>query len=134
MVEPRQLAEVLQRVEDPGMGYPAFTKNGWNAPQLDIGGLAHEPLLERGLQLIAIRAAVPEEFDDFDATCGRDRLLGNDAVLVVHPRLPLLSHRSRDRAEREKAQHREKSRRGYLAWDAPALHFEACFLRLPAMS
>jgi hypothetical protein len=74
LMEATELTEPFESVIKPSVGHPALAKNGGDASQLYICGLALQPAFEEWLQLIAVRAAVPEKFDDLDPLTGRRQL------------------------------------------------------------
>jgi hypothetical protein len=68
-------AHGFQRVVGLGVGQPlAAGKEGGNAAEDDVLGHGLQPLLEQGLEIEAMRAAVPEEFGDLDLALGFRRL------------------------------------------------------------
>src|SRR5687768_307663 len=86
---------------------PTVTQDGRNATQRHVGGLALRPALQRGLQIVAVGAGVPEEVDDLDLPGGLDRLGLDQPVLDVLPRAYLLRRRgggeAREREQRDEA-------------------------------
>ncbi len=65
-VHPVDHAQRLPGVVDLLVELPARAERGRHAVEVDVGGQLGDPGLERGLERVAVRAAVPEELDDLD--------------------------------------------------------------------
>ena len=81
--EPLLVAHRVERVVDPRQGLPTFLEHHGNAAELDIGRQLRNPGAEDRLEIIAVRAAVREEFDHLDFLPRFDRLS------VLEPRVIL---------------------------------------------
>src|SRR3989440_7445311 len=73
-VQPLELSDGLQRVENPGIDRPVVVQNSRQALELHVARQSLRPGFEVGLQRVAVRAAVPEELEHFDLARGLDGL------------------------------------------------------------
>ena len=82
--------EAFQCVVDLLMGNKGLVPEGdWNPAEIHVGGQFLDPCLDRRLEGIAVRAAVPEKFDRLDLA-GRHRLrLGEADIVLAFDRLGL---------------------------------------------
>src|SRR5690606_9881770 len=70
-----ELAERLGRVERPGMEAQQVVPHRRNPHEADPAGLRLEPAGNVGLEVVAVRTAVPEELRDLDLLGARARRL-----------------------------------------------------------
>src|SRR3989475_536730 len=73
-VQPFELSDGLQRVENPRIDGPVVVQNSRQALELHVARQSLRPGFEVGLQRVAVRAAVPEKFEHFDLARGLDGL------------------------------------------------------------
>ena len=83
------LAQGLQGIEQARVRAVHFTPGDGHAPEIDVGGLALAPALEVRVEGIAVRAGVPEHFDDFDLAWRRIGGLRRHQRPVIRARDPL---------------------------------------------
>ncbi len=80
-----QLAQYLQRVEQPGVRAMHVVPHHRDTLELDIRGLVLAPAFHARVEPIAVRAAVPEHFDDLDHAWADVSGLGRGEDFVVRP-------------------------------------------------
>ena len=90
LVQAAGLAQQLERIVDARMRRPVVLQDGRNPPQGYVGGFAPVPVIQRRLQLVAVRAAVPEKINDLDAVASLDRLRGDQAIVYILSRANFL--------------------------------------------
>ncbi|MGF6443038.1 hypothetical protein QF002_003849 [Paraburkholderia youngii] len=99
-------AERVERVEHLRVRDEVVAEGDRHAAEHDVRGLLLDPRFEERVEFIAVRATVPEEFDDFDLAgrhVGRLRRGQHGVVLAGHRR-----GRRRMRARRDQAQREEQ--------------------------
>src|SRR5438876_2875413 len=73
-MQPIELSDGLQRVENPGIDRPVVAQNSRQALELHVARQSLHPGFEVGLERVAVRAAVPEELEHLDLARGLDGL------------------------------------------------------------
>src|SRR6266513_3579211 len=73
-MQPLELSDGLQGVENPGIARPVLVQNSRQALELHVARELLCPGFELGLESVTMRAAVPEKLEDFDLARGFDRL------------------------------------------------------------
>src|SRR2546427_11413813 len=119
-MQPLELSDGLQSVENPGIDGPVVVQNSRQALELHVARQSLRPGFEVGLQSVAVRAAVPEKFEHFDLARGLDPLWGLQFDVIDALDGRTLSVRGKDEEQAGKDAQQTKNH-GAPPWGADSI-------------
>lgn len=83
VVQPRQLAHGLERIEEVAKRTPGLTSQRGYASERDLAGVSVEPAPQFRFEQVARPATIKEELDDLDALAPDGRRLKRPVILSL---------------------------------------------------